>query len=261
MKTLRIFRSPIQDYEEIRIPIFILAQVFLFDNKQMIMNIDSWAEGLTKDVFEKWKSDYPFWKRGFEVFYSPVRMNPKIMILSLNPGGDVDDPIWQKDLNRFKHGDFSLPPEHRFVSENYTMARRMKKFFMDCENLLGESVTLPVLFFRSPEFKVWKKENKKKRKEMESFCFGKVREIIDVLKPKMFLILGFRTYRYLKEDLSMEVNNETENEGENEKPISYQSEWSGIPIFCIMHPSGAHIRDEDLGKNRRLFFNMVDSLK
>ena len=221
------------------------------------MNVNSWAEGLTKDVYEKWKSDYPFWKRGFEVFYSPVHMNPKIMILSLNPGGDVDDQYWQKDLNRFKRGDFSLPPVHRFVSEDYTMARRMKKFFGKREDLLGESVTLPVLFFRSPDFEIWKKDSGEKRQEMESFCFGKVREIVDTLKPMMFLILGFRTYRYLKKDLSMKMNNETENNGDNGKPISYQSEWSGIPIFCIMHPSGAYISDKNLNRNRKEFFKLV----
>lgn len=32
------------------------------------MDLDEWAEELTKSVFEKWKSDYSFWKPGFKVF-------------------------------------------------------------------------------------------------------------------------------------------------------------------------------------------------
>ena len=222
------------------------------------MSLEKWAEDITKDVFLKWKSDYSFWTRGFETFYSPVRMNPKIMILSLNPGGDVND--FQKDLDRFQSGDFSLPQKHRFVSEEYTMARRMKKFFLGHEEILSESVTLPVLFFRSPNFNIWKKDAGKKREDMESFCFEKVNEIINGLKPKMLLVLGFRTYQYLKENLSIEIKDEIENIGESKRRISYQSKLSGIPMFCIMHPSGAHISDKDLSNNRKLFFKIVESI-
>jgi hypothetical protein len=37
----------------------------------------AWAETLTNNVYEKWKSDYSFWEPGFKVFYSPIVKNIK----------------------------------------------------------------------------------------------------------------------------------------------------------------------------------------
>lgn len=49
--------------------------------------LENWAEKLTEEVYQAWKSEYSFWKLGFALFYSPVHMNPKIMIIGRNPGG------------------------------------------------------------------------------------------------------------------------------------------------------------------------------
>lgn len=71
------------------------------------MGMEKWAEGVTRDVFLKWKSDYSFWKPGFKVFYSPVRTNPDGLIISLNPGGNGEN-FRSADAVRFEKGDFSV---------------------------------------------------------------------------------------------------------------------------------------------------------
>ena len=52
-----------------------------------MMDITKWAEDLTEEVYNEWKTKYSFWEDGFKVFYSPVRYRPELMIISLNPGG------------------------------------------------------------------------------------------------------------------------------------------------------------------------------
>ena len=69
------------------------------------MEIETWAKNINKEVYEKWKRDYPLWDSGFKVFYSPVRKNPKLMILSYNPGGN--ETSFQEDLNHFEKGSYS----------------------------------------------------------------------------------------------------------------------------------------------------------
>ena len=52
-----------------------------------MMDITKWAEDLTEEVYNEWKTKYSFWEDGFKVFNSPVRYRPELMIISLNPGG------------------------------------------------------------------------------------------------------------------------------------------------------------------------------
>ena len=216
------------------------------------MNLKAWSQQLTKIVFDEWKSKYSFWKEGFEMFYSPVCIHPKLMILTYNPGGDKSS--FEHDLKRFESGDFSLPQENEFVTRKYRMAVKMQNFFNRHDTLLRESVTLTTLFFRSKNTKVWTKCPKQSRKEMESFCYKKVNEIIEVLQPLALLILGFKTYVNLKRHLFDRIDYETKTVGYNGNTICYIGKWNNKPLFCIPHPTGSRIKKDDWEKIKKRFY-------
>lgn len=87
------------------------------------MSLEKWSETITKDVYEEWKRKYNKWKPGFKVFYSPVRKNPKIMILSYNPGGN-EESFQSEDNNRYQRGDFSIQNYHSYADTDKTWQKR-----------------------------------------------------------------------------------------------------------------------------------------
>ena len=92
-----------------------------------MMDITKWAEDLTEEVYNEWKTKYSFWKDGFEVFYSPVRYRPELMIISLNPGGGEKD-FQALDFPKFQGGNFSVPKQNRYVT---TLAGVCRKTFVE----------------------------------------------------------------------------------------------------------------------------------
>ena len=218
------------------------------------MDLNDWAKNLTKTVFNEWKSKYEFWKPGFKVFYSPVSLNPRLMIISYNPGGD--ETSFAQELARFSKGDFSVPKVNSYVEKPYPMAKRMRDFFEGHSNLLRDSVVFPILFFRSESEKYWKRiVDKKTRNDMEVFCYAKVKEIVQTVKPKALLVLGFGTYRLLKKHVLSELDKEQWYVTKVGRRISCKAKWNGLPIFCILHPTGGRITRDDRDRNKKLFFS------
>lgn len=220
------------------------------------MGLEKWAEDITRDVFLKWKSDYSFWKPGFKVFYSPVRERPHVMIISLNPGGNGEN-FRSKDVVRFEQGDFSVPSSHEYVKRDYIMAKKIRRFFEGHDRLLEQSVAFTVLFFRSRNFREWRRLSPGKRKDMENFSYETVREIIDRVKPRNILVVGYRTHRILKRHVLGDVDGERWERGKNMRRY-ISAEWNGVRIFCVPHLSGARgLTNGDVDKSRTLFFKFI----
>ena len=144
-----------------------------------MMDITKWAEDLTEEVYNEWKTKYSFWEDGFKVFYSPVRYRPELMIISLNPGGTKRNFV-EEHYSDYEDGDFSLPDENEYITSDYKFAKEIKILFKEHENFLKTSVVLTTLFFRSSSFGYWEKNNPKKtRLVMERFAYDKVKQILD----------------------------------------------------------------------------------
>ncbi len=85
------------------------------------MDIQKWAEKLNSDTYDKW-CEFPKWRSGFQVFYSAIRKNPPIMILSLNPGGEVD--FSSDDIcKQYRENNFAVQNYNSYIKENYKMAK------------------------------------------------------------------------------------------------------------------------------------------
>jgi len=220
------------------------------------MNLEKWAEKLNQQVYKEWKAKYDFWEPGFKVFFSPVYKNPKLMILSLNPGG-TKVHYENENMRKFQKNDFSLPKRNEYLTKNHNMAKKVKLFFEGHHDLLEQSVVLPIVFFRSKDWDYWKNNvPKNKRSEMEQFSFLKVKEIIKKLKPRMFLVIGTgSTYRRVKKNILDVKNEKSVRSGAHRLYITAQA--GRAPIFCIPHLTGYRLSNEKREKIRNSFFNIT----
>jgi len=216
--------------------------------KNLTDDITSWAESLTKEVYETWKRKYQFWKLGFKVFYGPVRANPKVMIVSYQPGGN-ERHFEEEDKYRFEQGDFSLHPENIYLATKHRMAMRMQSLFSRNEKELRDSVTFPLIFFRSPNIRTWHSMvNEETRVQMESYCFERVSQILQVIHPQVILVLGFRTYDLLTQIMGeFEVVEITKRKSER---LYCKATKNNIRIIGIIHPTGSRIARNDWEKIR-----------
>jgi hypothetical protein len=219
------------------------------------LDITKWAEDLTEEVYNEWKTKYSFWEDGFKVFYSPVRYRPELMIISLNPGGDKKS--FRYANTTFKKGDFSLPDENEYIISDYKFAKEIKILFKEHENFLKTSVVLTTLFFRSSSFGYWEKNNPKKtRLAMEKFSYDKIKQILDKVKPKKLLVVGSATYGLLRKNV---IKIENENKIENWGTVGHitTAKYDQIDIFVTPHLSSAHISKENKKKMKKLFADFL----
>ena len=92
----------------------------------MKSDLDKWAENLTKEVYDEWKTKYSYWDTGFRVFYSPIKYKTSLLIISLNPGGGPKD--FEKHHSNFKNKNFSLHKENVYVLETDYSQKKLDTF-------------------------------------------------------------------------------------------------------------------------------------
>ncbi|MEX1063755.1 MAG: hypothetical protein WD898_04100 [Candidatus Paceibacterota bacterium] len=218
------------------------------------MNIQNWAENLTREVYEIWKSKYPR-REGIKLFYSKVIKNPELMIIGYQPGGNHVH-FQNEDADRFANGDFKVTL-NEFLITNYRMANRMREFFEHRPKLLEKSVICPLIFFRAPNARSWRRW--KHRKEVEEFCFSKTSGIINKLKPKHILVLGLGTYAHIKTFLKTanEKNIYLKNKSVGKRKVAIVAMAGNIKIFAMLHPTGSRISNEHRKQLRRHFFEWI----
>ncbi len=213
-----------------------------------------WVEKLYQETRKHWEENGSD-KNGFSIFYSPVIMNPNIMIIGYNPGGD------EKSFDESKIG--IIPKEHEYFSPdgNYPMAKKMRKIFEDKEmtTKLESSVKFNFIFFRSKDTKKLKIDA-----SLMKFCKDTTQEIIETLKPKFILTEGFKTYDEIinltkgANEIELDKYYQTKS-SKNRRIIRIGKTGNGIKIIGIIHPTGAHgISDEiliEIGNNLKTELN------
>jgi len=205
-------------------------------------DVDGFVNNLMKEVEQKWEKFQETLSKGYAVFYSPVRMNPDLMIIGFNPGGD------QKAFDRNR--DRNPPPIHEYIKEDYRIANRMRKLFesMNCLETLKNSVKLNLIFFRSKDTEEWNKIDVTIRKELSTFCKDKVKLIIETLRPRIVLAEGITTYRVLKNEVlfgkACEKVIPHKNGG---KIIHIMTNFSdfNLTLIGIRHPTGSRPNPSD----------------
>lgn len=226
-------------------------------SKMSNYNVKNWAERLTEEVYDTWKNEYPDYLPGVKVFYSPVILNPDLMIISYQPGGN-ETHFENEDKIRFKEGDFSIK-NNEFMVADYRIARMARDFFNfnGGEDILKKNVIFPLIFFRAASVRVWRGIRPvEKRRQMEQFCFLKVKDIIEKVVPKRILVIGLATTYDALNNL-LDISDENILYRRNGQSIGARmavSSRSGVQnIFAIAHLS-ARISKSDRIELSKLFF-------
>jgi hypothetical protein len=157
-------------------------------------------------------------------------MNPALMIISLNPGGD--ETRFQEDKARFESGDFAPPKTFYFLVSPRRFASQLRRLLKNHANLLErDTVAFPICFFRS---KNWGMITEEKVEE----CLPYMKEIIDKLQPKRIIVISSNTYVLLSRLLNglYPIDPGT---------IVKTAKWRTIPIFATYHIVGYHFRQDE----------------
>lgn len=204
------------------------------------MSLAEWGNNFVHDVYLKWESlkgTNTLFDSGFSVFYSPIKVCPKIMLIGFNPGGGPESFDLKKAI--------SIPTEHDYFAEDYPLAKKMRTIFknMNQEALLEDSVKLNLIFFRTTDMEQWNQLEPLVRKDIEAFCIKKVKEAILHLKPKVILAEGIQTYLQLKRALSIKAADKVfESKG---RSLFIENKFDEIKLLGIIHPSGARVSNEE----------------
>ena len=129
---------------------------------------------------------------GFKIFNSPPLFQPLVLFVGFQPGGGTAD--WEDERQRETH--LVWPKEAEYVTKDWLLARRMRAMFQPDIDL-RECVGMNAIFLRSPKVKIYKGvlANKRDYKTVKEFCLQQVRSIIDLLDPKMIVMIGLDTLR------------------------------------------------------------------
>lgn len=93
---------------------------------------------------------------------------------------------------------------------------------------------------------------------MENLCYDRVIEILEKIRPKKILVLGFGTYRRLKKYIVDDIPKEKSITGFTNRKLVYLSSWNKIPIFCMIHPTGNRINQKDWIKIKSKLYTFLD---
>jgi hypothetical protein len=196
------------------------------------MDIDIWAEELLKEVCEKWETPwykYPFKDCGFRVFYSPVHLSPELMLVGYNPGKD-DKPFSKEE-------DSEIPEVHEYLYHDSRIAKKMKYLFesIEREDWLADSVKLNLVFFGSEDDTQWETMDRDLRDKLETFCFKKVSDIIDTLKPRYIVTEGLKVFDILINSVLMGCSKPEVRIGVGGRKIYARSRYGHTQIIGLVH--------------------------
>ena len=223
------------------------------------MDIKTWAENITKEIYLEYQNNYSFWRHGIKVFYSPVVANPPLIIISYQPGG-TEKNFQEEEKTSFEKGDFQLQDFNSYSETDYVISRKIRNLFEFKGGLeiLKASVVFPLIFFRAPMINEWRQEiPRQTRLKMEDFSFSKVTEIVQVLKPQRILVLGIETYNNIKDVFGSVKNEIVLHARANGVRMAIKAEVGGHQVFAIIHPSGARVNKTEWMLLRELFKNEI----
>jgi hypothetical protein len=196
------------------------------------MDVNRWAENLIEEVSEKWKrseNKYDFSEQGFRVFDSPVYPCPDLMVIGYIPADD-DKPSMEED-------DCRLPGVHEYFHHDSKMARKMKYLFegVDRDEWLEASIKLNLIFFRSENEAQWESLEKSVRDDLEMFCYMKVNDIIDTLKPRYIVTEGLKVFDILIHSVLMGCDDPEVKIGVGGRKIYARSSYGHSHIIGLAH--------------------------
>ena len=143
---------------------------------------NDFVQFLINSVHALWESHKENYKYGYSVFYGPVRSNPDLMLIGLNPGIEKNCPLASGSKEIIY--DQSCPMEYLTYrnDKTYPIAGKTVQLFesIGMLNMLSKSVKTNLNFFKS---KKWAELNQQHAAE----CTNIINQMLITLKPKSVL--------------------------------------------------------------------------
>ncbi|MGD0143125.1 MAG: hypothetical protein ABSC92_08205 [Rhizomicrobium sp.] len=166
----------------------------------------------------------------FKILYSPPVFEPAVLVIGLQPGGDV---------THMRHAELERPSEtNEYLDESWPLAVQLRKRFG--KPFLEGAVGTNAIFFRSPSWADWHKIEPLLRARLEVFCVGENKRLIRAMRPKQIVLLGWDALHVMGGSGFRESVANAQQDGRSRRKRLLQSgEIEGIPAFAIPHPSAA----------------------
>lgn len=195
--------------------------------------LDIVVDDVYRKTYELWESVRDRLAKddhGFKILYTPSRLQPAVLVIGLQPGGDAahmrDEELRHPSAN------------NEYLSESWPLAAELRKRFG--ASFLQDAVGINAVYFRAPGWTKWQSIHGGLRTQLEAFCVGENKRLIRAMRPKRILLLGWDALNVMggtgfREEVAIKPVG-----GRRRRNRLLQSgQLEGIPAFAIPHPSAA----------------------
>jgi hypothetical protein len=171
---------------------------------------------------------------GFQILYGPPFANTPILFIGYQPGTGSKSP----EEERLYGSEDRWPSVCEYATEDWPLAKNLRRMFG--RELLKQCVGLNAIFMRSPNAEHFRKRvERKTRQEIKQFCLPLVGKIVETLRPKTIVVIGFETLSLFGESSPI-LRSERKN-----RVLAKAGKVAGREAIGTLHLSGAHIHRSD----------------
>lgn len=209
--------------------------------------IENVAQSLIDWAHDLWVRHQELYKAGYAVLYSPVRLEPDLLLIGLNPGGDGTSFNGMKETLR----SIDEPMEYWTyrADKTYPLAGRTVALFgsIDQLDLLKRSVKINMNFFRSTN---WSSLPSAHRDECKMHAF----RLLDQLHPKVIfcesLMVFDETCAHVRQSGQLSVIRAEVNRAGKRiyAAMKCQRAYNSVIIIGIKHLTGSWPSNADMNQ-------------
>lgn len=149
-------------------------------------------EALYTEAANFWRSMSLQPKYGFKIFNGPPTSGAEILFIGYQPGGGHED--WQKEKRIPVHNGVGThkgwPHVCEYATAEWRLAPKMRYIFG--KDRLKNCVGTNVIFLRYPNEACYRNDIGGQRKNIEQFCKERIVFIVQAIKPKRIVTVGFK---------------------------------------------------------------------
>jgi hypothetical protein len=208
-------------------------------NKRIEMQTDNEVEALCRRIYIKTKDLYETIpdgpeKLGFQILYGPPFREAPIVFIGYQPGTGLKSPEEER-----KYGsEDGWPSVCEFATEEWVLAKKMRGMFR--RELLEQCVGVNAIFVRSPSLEHYRKHvTLELRRKIEKFCLVQITEMVETLRPKVVVVIGFETLALFGKSKSILKSEKSQD------VLVRTGSVAGREAIGTLHLSGARISTPD----------------
>ncbi len=197
------------------------------------------AERLCKWIYLETKAFYETIadrceNQGFQILYGPPLVDAPILFIGYQPGRGLKSPEEERQYG----SEDRWPSVCEYATEDWTLAKNLRLMFP--RELLERCVGLNAIFVRSPNTQHYRSNlDTRLRREIARFCLANVTRMVEALRPKLVVVLGFETLSLFGESTPL-LRSET-----SRRVLAKTARVAGRQAVGTLHLSGARISRQD----------------